>query len=71
MGIMDGKLYVTDIDEIVEIDVESSEISNRYPVEGAQFLNDLDTHDGKVYFTDMRAGSIHVLENGTISTFAE
>src|SRR5690606_2193811 len=46
-------------------------ISNRYPLEGAQFLNDLDTHDGKVYFTDMRAGTIHVLENGQISTFAE
>lgn len=71
MGIMDGKLYVTDIDQIVEIDIESAEISNRYPLEGAQFLNDLDTHDGKVYFTDMRAGSVHVLENGKISTFAE
>jgi sugar lactone lactonase YvrE len=71
MGIMDGKLYVTDIDEVVEIDVESATISQRYPLEGAQFLNDLDTHDGKVYFTDMRAGSIHVLEDGQISTFAE
>ncbi|MEX2593571.1 MAG: ATP-binding protein [Anditalea sp.] len=71
MGIMDGKLYVTDIDEVVEIDVESANISNRYPLEGAQFLNDLDTHDGKVYFTDMRAGNIHVLENGEITTFAE
>src|SRR5690606_35971407 len=71
MGIMDGKLYVTDIDEVVEIDIEGASISNRYPLEGAQFLNDLDTHDGKVYFTDMRAGKIHVLENGEISTFAE
>lgn len=71
MGIMDGKLYVTDIDEIVEIDVESAKISKRYPLEGAEFLNDLDTHNGKVYFSDMRAGSIHVLENGKITTFAE
>jgi sugar lactone lactonase YvrE len=51
--------------------VENATISNRYPLEGAQFLNDLDTHDGKVYFTDMRAGNIHVLENGEITTFAE
>jgi hypothetical protein len=71
MGIMDGKLYVTDIDEVVEIDIEGASISNRYPLEGAQFLNDLDAHDGKVYFTDMRAGKIHVLEDGKISTFAE
>ena len=68
---MDGKLYVTDIDEVVEIDIEGASISNRYPVEGAQFLNDLDTHEGKIYFTDMRAGKIHVLENGEITTFAE
>lgn len=71
MGILNGKLYVTDIDEIVEIDIESSSVSNRYPVEGAQFLNDLDTDNEKVYFTDMRAGKIHILENGQIETFAE
>jgi|SRR5690554_694135 len=71
MGISNGKLYVTDIDEVVEIDIESSSVSNRYPVEGAQFLNDLDTDNEKVYFTDMRAGKIHILENGQIETFAE
>src|SRR5690606_4618185 len=32
MGIMDGKLYVTDIDEVVEIEIESKKITNRYPV---------------------------------------
>src|SRR5690554_364411 len=71
MGISDGKLYVTDIDEVVEIDIEGAKIANRYPLEGAQFLNDLDTYNGKVYFTDMRAGKIHVMEDGKISTFAE
>ena len=71
MGISNGKLYVTDIDEVVEIDIESSSISNKYPVEGAEFLNDLDTHNGKVFFTDMRAGKILTLENGQIETFAE
>lgn len=71
MGIYDGKLYVTDIDEVVEIDIAAAKVANRYPLKGAQFLNDLDTHDGKIYFTDMRAGTIHMLENGEISTFAE
>jgi len=71
MGISNGKLYVTDIDEVVEIDIASAKISQRYPVEGAQFLNDLDAHDGVVYFTDMRAGTIHTLEGGNIGTFAE
>lgn len=71
MGISDGKLFVTDIDEVVEIDIEGAAVSNRYPLEGAQFLNDLDAHDGKIYFTDMRAGKIHTLEGGKIGTFAE
>src|SRR5690606_21312254 len=71
MGIADGKLYVTDIDEVVEIDIASAKVAKRHPLAGAQFLNDLDTHDGVVYFTDMRAGTIHALEEGKISTFAE
>ena len=71
MGIMDGKLYVTDIDEVVEIDMESRKVANRYPVEGAVFLNDLDTHEGRVYFSDSRAGNIHVLENGQVRFFAQ
>ena len=71
MGIANGKLYVTDIDEVVEIDIASAKVANRHPVEGAQFLNDLDTHDGVVYFTDMRAGKIHTLEGGQVSTFAD
>jgi DNA-binding beta-propeller fold protein YncE len=71
MGISDGKLFVTDIDEVVEIDIASAKVTQKHPVKGSQFLNDLDTHDGIVYFTDMRAGTIHTLEEGSISTFAE
>ena len=71
MGIANGKLFVTDIDEVVEIDIASAKVAKRHPLEGAQFLNDLDTHNGIVYFTDMRAGTIHTLEGGKISTFAE
>ncbi|GGZ22097.1 hypothetical protein GCM10007049_13600 [Echinicola pacifica] len=71
MGILDGKLYVTNIDEIVEIDIEKAEISNTYPLEGAKFLNDIDVAEGKVYFSDMENGKIHVLENGEITLVAE
>lgn len=71
MGIANGKLFVTDIDEVVEIDIASAKVAKRHPLAGAQFLNDLDTRNGTVYFTDMRAGTIHTLESGKISTFAE
>jgi DNA-binding beta-propeller fold protein YncE len=71
MTVMDGKLYVTDVDVLVEIDLATGEILKRYGVESAQFLNDADTDGKRVYFSEMRAGRILYLENGTISTFAE
>lgn len=71
MGIDNGKLYVTDIDRLVEIDIASASISNTYPIEGAQFLNDVDTHSGKVYFTDMNAGKVYKLESGEVDMISE
>jgi len=71
MGITNGNLYVTDIDQVVEINLESAEIINRYKLEGAKFLNDLATYDGKVYFTDMGTGMVHMLSEGKISTISE
>jgi len=71
MTVLDGKLYVTDVDALVEIDLGTGEILNKYEVENAQFLNDADTDGSRVYFSDMRANKILYLENGTIGTFAE
>lgn len=71
MAQMDGNLYVTNIDELVEINIASGEITNRYPVEGAQFLNDPVAANGMVYFTDMQANKIHVLENGQVSVWKD
>ncbi|PZX60115.1 hypothetical protein LV84_00384 [Algoriphagus ratkowskyi] len=71
MGISNGNLYVTDIDVLVEVNLETGKISKKYPVKDAVFLNDLATHGGKVYFTDMRTGKVHLLDNGKISTLTE
>lgn len=71
MGIAGGKLYVTDIDHLVEIDMATAKVSKKYKVEGAKFLNDLDTFEDKVYFSDMETGKIHLFHNGTFSIFAE
>jgi hypothetical protein len=70
MGIANGNFYVTDIDQLVEINLESGKITNRYVIEGAGFLNDLATFDGKVYFTDMNTGKVHLLADGTTSTIS-
>ena len=71
MGISDGKLYVTDIDELVEIDIAGAKIIKKHPVSGAQFLNDVAIFAGKVYFTDMNTGKVHLLDGGKITTISE
>lgn len=70
MGIANGKLYVADITEIVEIDPATGAITNKYKVEGASFLNDITTDGaGKVYVSDSNSGAVSVLENGTVTSF--
>jgi sugar lactone lactonase YvrE len=70
MAVRKNTLYVTDIDMLVEIDVEKGVVSQKHPVEGASFLNDVavDEH-GRVYFTDSDTGTIHILEDGTVSVW--
>jgi len=53
-GIYRGSLYVTDIDELVEIDLKTGKILSKYPAVGAGFLNDVTIDkNGNVYVSDM------------------
>lgn len=61
MALLNGKLYVTDIDEVKIIDVASAAIEKTIPVEGAVFLNDVATDGEQIYFSDSRTGSIYTL----------
>lgn len=61
MALLDGKLYVTDIDEVKVIDVASATLEKTIPIEGAVFLNDVATDGHQVYFSDSQIGSIHAL----------
>ncbi len=71
MAILDDKLYVTDIDELVEINIADSSIVNKYPVAGATFLNDAATDGKKVYISDSGTGKVHVLEDGKVNVVTE
>lgn len=55
-------LYVADINELVVIDIANKTIVQRYPAEGAKFLNDvaIDKH-GHVYVSDMMTDRIYRL----------
>lgn len=63
MGILDPYLYVTNIDQVVAIDLENPEKREIYPVEGAEFLNDITVMDSIVYFSDMNTGKLYKLDN--------
>jgi sugar lactone lactonase YvrE len=65
MGIYDGMLYVTNIDEIVVIDIKKAEIHERIPIPGAEALNDISIDkNGKVYFSDSGTGWIWTMTDG-------
>lgn len=67
--VMQGfKLWVTDIDRLVEIDTRTAKITNTYPADGAVFLNDpaVDAK-GNVYVSDIAKRKIWKLQDGKMS----
>jgi len=67
-----GVLWVSDIDEVVAIDIGSAKITQRVRIDGAQFLNDLATApDGTVYVSDSTTLRIYQVRNGKASVFVE
>jgi len=72
MDVMDGKLYVADIDQLVEIETASGKVTNRTVAEGAQFLNDVAAApDGRVFVSDTFGSAVYVLEEGRLSLFVQ
>lgn len=70
MGIVGNKLYVTDIDRIVEIDITKATITKEYKVEGAKFLNDISISEaGDIYISDMATAKIHRIHKGILETW--
>jgi sugar lactone lactonase YvrE len=69
-----NKFYVTDIDQLVEIDLKTGKISAKYPAAGAQFLNDVAADaSGNVYVTDMsiRNSVIYKLTQGKMTVWVK
>ncbi|MDO1449847.1 ATP-binding protein [Rhodocytophaga aerolata] len=71
MTLLHDKLYVTDIDELVEINLADGKIVKHYPVPGATFLNDAANDGSNVYLSDSETGKVHMLENGKISLLTQ
>ncbi|MBI5163943.1 MAG: hypothetical protein HY985_08570 [Magnetospirillum sp.] len=65
MAVSRGRLYVSDIDRLVVVDIASGKIARTFPATGAKFLNDV-TVDAKgvVYVSDMLDNTIWRLAEG-------
>src|SRR5215510_16348130 len=58
-----SKLYVSDITDLVEIDIESGKIINRFNAPGSAFLNDVVSDDqGNIYVSDTITNTIYKLD---------
>ncbi len=72
MAIHGAHLYVSDIDELVRIDLADGSVSARYPAAGAVFLNDAAADaQGNIYVGDSSAENsiIYKLSNGTLTVW--
>jgi len=65
-------LFVSDVTDLVQIDIAEKKIVKRIPVEGASFLNDVSAgEDGTIYVSDMGTGKVHQLKEDSVSVYLE
>lgn len=63
-----GKLYVADFGTVLEININTSEITNKYEVEGIERINDLTVDEnGVIYGSCTVEGKLFSLKNGEIT----
>lgn len=72
MGISGNKLYVTDIDRLVMLDVTAGAILKTYQVPEPVYLNDVTVAaNGIIYVSDNRNDKIYFLQNDSLKVFME
>ncbi len=61
MAIVGNELYVSDVDQVVKIDIKKAKIIQTIKVPGSKFLNDVTADkNGNVYISDMMTDTIHI-----------
>jgi hypothetical protein len=66
-----GTLWVADIGELVEIDLESGDILSKIPIPGSAFLNDVAiADDGRIFVSDTLTNNIYLVSEDEVTVFA-
>jgi hypothetical protein len=72
LAIYNDKLYAADIDTLVEINIPTVTIVNRYQVADAKFLNDVAaSSSGQIFVSDMMLNRIHSLHDNNFIIWLE
>jgi outer membrane protein assembly factor BamB len=67
MGISGKSLFIADIDQVVEAELETGKIIRSYPVEGNPQLNDITVgEEGTVYISGSGSNTIYRLKDGKL-----
>lgn len=72
MATYNGKLYVGDLKNLVEVDIATGNILKKHTIEGAIFFNDVAVDaNGIVYVTDSFANKVFRLKSGKLELWIE
>ena len=70
LGIYEGKLYVSDVDEVIVIDIAEGKIVERIVIEEAKMINDISIDSqGNLYVSDSDNNNIFLISNGVVSNW--
>lgn len=72
MALFNNILWVSDINEMVSIDITTGTVTRRIPIDNAMFLNDVTVDNkGVVYVSDSKTKKVHRIENGIPEIYLE
>ena len=72
MGIVNNRLYVADMTEVIIIDLQNGKIEKKIKIDSAKGLNDITVTDkGIVYVSDSRGSKIWRLQNDIVELYLD
>lgn len=72
LAIKDGKLYIADMKDLVEVDIEKKKVIKRYTLPVIERINDVALGpDGRIYCTDSKLYKVYVFDHNKLMVFLD